>query len=320
MSDSAALRPLATTPIAQLPDAAEHTHWLVQQLWARAAVGILGGSPKSCKSWLALDLAVSVASATPAVGRFPVDDSGAVVLFMAEDSAALVKQRVAGLCAQRALQLHTLPLHLITEPVLRIDRIRDQQRLQHTLCALRPRMLVLDPFVRIQRIDENDAGQVAAVLGFLRQLQRSLDLAVLVVHHARKNGSAAQPGQNLRGSSDLHAWGDSNLFLKRKADALTLSIEHRAAPAIDPLSLRLSADGTHAHLTLVDDGRKTEHDELELQHAILDALAGAPMTRQLLRATLRVRNQRLGHALDQLSNAGAIIRAGDRWTVPVPAP
>ena len=35
--------------------------WLIESLWARGAVGIIGGAPKCCKSWLALDMALSVA-------------------------------------------------------------------------------------------------------------------------------------------------------------------------------------------------------------------------------------------------------------------
>src|SRR5271165_517407 len=46
-------------------DSAPLTQWLVQGLWSDQAVGILGGEPKCCKSFLALDLAVSVASGTP---------------------------------------------------------------------------------------------------------------------------------------------------------------------------------------------------------------------------------------------------------------
>jgi hypothetical protein len=38
------------------------------------AVGIVGGEPKCCKSFLALDLAVAVASGTACLRRFPVQD------------------------------------------------------------------------------------------------------------------------------------------------------------------------------------------------------------------------------------------------------
>ena len=48
--------------------------WLVESLWTQQAVGDLCAQPKSGKSWLALDFAVSVASGTPVLDRFAVAD------------------------------------------------------------------------------------------------------------------------------------------------------------------------------------------------------------------------------------------------------
>ena len=76
------------------------------------------------------------------------------------------------------------------------------------------------------RIDENTASEVAPLLAYLRELQRTIGCTVARVHHARKGGHARRPG--LRGSSELHAWGDSNLYLRRDGERLLLSIEHRA--------------------------------------------------------------------------------------------
>jgi hypothetical protein len=41
-------------------------------LWSEQAVGIVGGEPKCCESFLALDLAVAVASGTTCLRRFAV--------------------------------------------------------------------------------------------------------------------------------------------------------------------------------------------------------------------------------------------------------
>jgi hypothetical protein len=57
---------------------------------------------------------------------------------------------------------------------------------------------------------------------YLRELQRRHDVAVLVVHHAKKGGGV-RAGQALRGSSEFHAWGDSNLYLRRDGDDLSLA-------------------------------------------------------------------------------------------------
>ena len=75
-------------------DSAPLAQWLVQGLWSDQAVGILGAEPKCCKSFLALDLAVSVASGAPCLRQFAVWHTGPVLLFPAEDSLAMVRRRL----------------------------------------------------------------------------------------------------------------------------------------------------------------------------------------------------------------------------------
>jgi hypothetical protein len=102
-------------------DSASLTQWLVQGLWSDQAVGILGGEPKCCKSFLALDLAVSVASGTPCLRRFAVRRTGPVLLFPAEDSLAVVRRRLEGICSAADVDFQSLPVEVITAPTLRLD-------------------------------------------------------------------------------------------------------------------------------------------------------------------------------------------------------
>lgn len=307
---------------ADIADVEQGTRWLVHALWARAGVGILGGAPKCCKSWLALELALAVASGKACLGDFAVGDPGSVLLYMAEEAAPVVKARLSGICRHRGLDLGAQDVHLITAPALRLDRAQDQARLRDAVARYTPRLLVLDPFVRLHRIDENDAGQVSALLGYLRELQREHDVAIMVVHHARKNGSAAQPGQSLRGSGDFFAWADSLLYVRRHRGQLLLTVEHRGAPAPEPLALVLAGDDD-VHLEIAqasehDESAAAERNPLALDNAIIDALAQAhtPVSRAELRARLRVRNERLGEALTRLAGAALVQRVGDRWAVP----
>ena len=62
-------------------------------------------------------------------------------------------------------------------------------RLLETARRLRPRLLLLDPLVRLHGIDENSASEVAALLAYFRSLQRLLDVSVILVHHTRKNAT-----------------------------------------------------------------------------------------------------------------------------------
>src|SRR5439155_11914048 len=128
-------------------------------LWSADGVGVIGGAPKVGKTWLALDIAVSVATGTPALGCFPVSQPGPVLLYGAEDAPADLRARLAAIAAARGLGLGDLDLGLIVAPTLRLDAARDRARLRATLDRYRPRPLLLDPLVRLHRIDENSAGR-----------------------------------------------------------------------------------------------------------------------------------------------------------------
>lgn len=290
------------------PDPAAPT-WLVEQLWATGAVGVIGGAPKCGKSWLALELAVAVASGRPCLGRFAVPAPGPVLLYAAEDTPLHVRQRVEQLCRARNAPFDTLELSLILEPSLRIDRPQDVDRLRATLALHHPRLLILDPYVRLQTADENHATEVAAILATLRDLSRTFSLALLLVHHARKS-SGDSAGQALRGSSDFHAWGDSNLYLRRRAQQLLLTIEHRAAPAPPPLTLTLAQNPLHLEIR---DAESRPPLTTPLEQRVLAALQHGPQRLDPLRAAVGARKQSVAHTLRSLEATGHVLRQTDGW-------
>jgi hypothetical protein len=169
--------------------------------------------------------------------------------------------------------------------------------------------------VRLHRLDENSASEVSGLLSYLRDLQRELDVALLVVHHTRKSGAVgAQAGLGLRGSGDFHAWSDSSLYLRRVRGDLLLSIEHRSASAPEPVALRLVGDDGAAHLELVERAPGDTLAAESIEERILDALAAQePLTRSALREQLSVKNERLGPALSALEERGAIERRPVGW-------
>jgi hypothetical protein len=305
---------LPVVRVGEIPTQEQTQRWLVEQLWGASSVGVIGGAPKCSKTWLGLDLALSVATGTACLGKYAVPQPGPVLVYLAEDALSVVRERVASMARHRGLELQQVEIHVITAPTLRLDRDRCRGQLLETAQRLQPRLLLLDPLVRLHGIDENNAGEVAELLAYIRSLQRQLDLSVMLVHHTRKNGPAGvAAGQALRGSSDLHAFGDSNLYLRRTRDRLLLSSEHRAAPAAPPVYLELvaiNAETTHLEVIAELDGQR-RHD---LQEQVLTLLApDATLTRTKLRETLSVKNERLGEALEALQRAGRIRRTPAGW-------
>jgi len=286
-----------------LDDKAGSPRWLIHELWAAGGVGVVGGHPKSGKTWLGLEMATSVATATPCLGRFHVPAPGPALVYLAEDALHSIKERLASLCAHRGIGLEALPVHVITSSSLKLDRSDDIQRLDNTIAALAPRLLLLDPLVRLHGCDENSAQEISRLLDSLRTLQRTHDLAIILVHHTRKNGGA-RDGQALRGSSDIWAFVDSLVFISQKDHQLVLSVEHRAAPATEPMVIELAPDPPHLVIVDTPDGAPS------LESRLLDLLriARQPLSRTDLRRRLAVNNTRLGQVIDSLLQSAAIAR------------
>jgi len=300
----------------QLETLPEEKRWLIEGLWSAEAVGIVGGEPKCCKSFLALDMAVAVASGTPCLRRFPTVQRGRVLLFAAEDSSSVVRERLAGIAVAAGVALEALDIHVIVAPVVRLDVELDQRRLEDTVSALRPVLLVLDPFVRLHRIDENVSAEVAPLLDFLRGLQRRHRVAVVLVHHARKGAAHLRAGQALRGSSELHAWGDSNLYLRRNADdELSLTVEHRAAASTSGLRLALSTEGDALALRVIDTLASPTVAPLPPVERVEKILADAekPLTQREIRDLAKTRASTVGDALAALVTDGRVARDGGRY-------
>lgn len=291
--------------------------YLIDPLWGEEAVGVIGALPKSSKSWLTLEMAIAVATGTPCLGRFPVSRPGPVLLYAAEDSLAMVRERLEGLCRHRGVKFRDLEVHVITEPVIRLDRDEDRRRLSETVSRLQPRLLILDPLVRIcGRLDENVAGEVAAFLAYLRGLQRAHRLALILVHHARKaQVKGASVGQALRGSGDIYAWVDTLLYLRRHKDGIDLHVEHRSAPSPEPIGIRLVVNSTEApHLELTSAASREVSSPADRVLALLSQRR-IPTTNEELRRLLKMRKERVIEIIATLEAAHQITRLPKGWVL-----
>jgi RecA-family ATPase len=109
---------LPVVRVGQIPLEDRGVRWLVDELWGDSSVGVIGGAPKCSKTWLALDLALSVATGTACLGRYAVPQPGPALVYLAEDALPTVRERVAGMARHRGLELAAIEMHVITAPTL----------------------------------------------------------------------------------------------------------------------------------------------------------------------------------------------------------
>ena len=297
---------------AELEERPQAQQWMVDTLWSEQAVGIVGGEPKCGKSLLALDLAVAVATGVPCLRHYRPTGSGTVLLFAAEDAGHRVRKRLQGIAHAAATPFDELDIAVIDVPTLRLDQRIDRQRLQETVERITPRLLILDPLVRLHNVDENAVAEVAPILGFLRELQRRFETAVLLVHHARKSGGS-RPGQALRGSSELHAWGDSNLYLRRRDKKIVMTVEHRDARGLDDIELELVDDGCGPAFRIRQEALPEDAQSeapADAGQRILQAIENAecPLSQRQIRERAATRPATVAEALHKLIREGRVER------------
>src|SRR5438477_5908998 len=88
--------------------------WLVEELWCTKSVGVIGGAPKCAKTWLGLDMALSVATGTPCLGKYAVPEPGPVLVYLAEDALRVVGERIEGMARHRGLDIDQVAIYAIT--------------------------------------------------------------------------------------------------------------------------------------------------------------------------------------------------------------
>jgi hypothetical protein len=311
---------LPVIPAHQLQIVQEEKKWLIKDFWALEAVGIIGGEPKSCKSFLALSIALAVASGKPCLNFFQVKHTGRVLLFAAEDAAHIIRDRLDRLCAFQNIHLADLDFWIITAPSIHLDIETERLNLIETVKKLKPTLLILDPFVRLHTgIDENLSSAVAPILSSLRSIQKKFHCAVSIVHHSRKGAAHIRPGQALRGSSEFHAWGDSNLFLRRNKDNLFLDIEHRNQLGLSALPLELKVNDNSLALVHINKPIQipphNHNDRRTFQ--ILQALhaSSVPLNIRELQNLCHIRTATLSNILKQLVDSNQVQRTKNGWLI-----
>jgi hypothetical protein len=298
----------------------DNTRWLIEDVWIAGGVGFVAGEPKTKKSFLTLEMAISVASGQKMLNRFRVPQQGAVVLFNGEDRPSETRRRIEGMCNARGIRLDSIAIYVIDVPGLRLTDAAQMRALDATIERIRPKLAVFDPFRNLYDGDEDNSQHVMGALDPLRLLQRRHDTAVAVVHHNTKpNELKRRAGQQMRGSGALHGWGDSNLYVSLKQGVSCVEVEQRYAEPIEPFGWTLkdmeTADGKALWCdpcAIPSTSKQTEEtksagansDEMILLNTI--RAAGGPISANAIEEVLPMNRKALLAAIKSLSSTGAI--------------
>jgi hypothetical protein len=118
--------------------------WLVPGVLAAGLPGVLGGPRKAFKTSLMVDLAVSIATATPFLGQFPVPASRRVAIFSGERDPAGLRDTARRVCGARGAVLKRCTISWAFRPPRLYDEA-ELSALKEFLTASRTEVVFIDP-------------------------------------------------------------------------------------------------------------------------------------------------------------------------------
>ncbi|WP_412540221.1 AAA family ATPase [Longispora sp. K20-0274] len=244
--------------------------WAVPGVFAEG-VSLLCGPPKVGKSWLSLGLGLTVAAGGKAFGTIPVQ-AGPVLYLALEDTARRLKERITTLLNGRPVPEH---MHLLTD-CLPMDQGGAGIITGWLDAHPDARMIVIDVLTKIR--SEAVQGATAyqadyAAISPLMDIAQKYAIAIVVVHHVRKQGS-----------DDFLATVSGTNGLAGAADATYVLVRGRGqADGVLHMTGRDVGEAEHALTFSPDDGSWTmlpgpasDHTTTDTRAAILRHLRDHP--------------------------------------------
>ncbi len=188
-------------------------------------ITILAAPPKHGKSWMVMDICLSVAKGENFLG-FKTHQSGTLYL-TPEDSKNRVKKRLKNiLCCQEppedfyiCTEAITLESHLITilenylkeNPNIKLIVIDTLQKIRGNLCK-----------------NQNAYAKDYSDLSQLKIFADKYSICIIIVHHLRKEGKKEEDVFNqISGTNGIFGCADTAIVLKNKKDESTMYIRGR---------------------------------------------------------------------------------------------
>ena len=175
--------------------------WLIENICELDSVMAIFGKPKSGKSFIAVDMAASLAKGIPFHGH---KTKQAAVVYVCGEGNRGIARRLHAFQSLNEVDLKDAPLLLSTRGARMLDE-KDFQMLKDNIDQAQDKygqigMIVIDTLARSMNGDENSTSDMNAFIEKVDDLKDSYGSAINIIHHTghstnqRARGSSALPG------------------------------------------------------------------------------------------------------------------------------
>ncbi len=207
---------LSETDLQALPE----PKWLIPGIIPERSFVVMYGEPGCGKTFVALSMALSIASGHQWCSRKPLQ---ADVLYIAGEGAYGLKFRSAAYKKKNAIS-DAVSIRYVPEPI-HLLKADNQRELIEVLKAegFCPGLIIFDTLARcFVGGDENSAKDMGQAVDGINKLQQQFGATSLVIHHTGKAGSSERGSSALRGAADvmMSCSGSPNEFVLLSCDKM----------------------------------------------------------------------------------------------------
>jgi hypothetical protein len=238
---------------------AESVDWIIKPWMAKGDLVIAASEPGVGKSWLALDLGVTLARGGSFLGRLDVKTKLRVLYVDLENGPRLARwrfQRIAHALGLTAKEAAAMSFHYIVQDSLNLGDAANRQMLIRRIESFRPDIVIFDTLKRMHRCNENDNSEMSSFFAdAVRPLLMTHGCSVIILHHLAKPGpdrSRDDILNRLRGAGDIAGVADQVWGLQATGESsFSLShIKHRWGKPGANLSVEIEDTEDHRGVRL----------------------------------------------------------------------
>lgn len=296
--------------------------WLIESLWVDKARGLIAGNPGVGKTWMALEMLLSVSTGLPCLDKYPVK-AGAVLLVEEESSPDNLARRIHCMAKGRGLDSEDLvSFHHVTRQFLKIPK--HEKELIAFIKHHSIKLVVFDSLRRFHGVDENSSEKMQPILDSFGRINIEAETSVVLIHHLSKNlndkGANKKPVfERMRGTSDLWAWRDCIIGMEGEPDATTAScsFQFRDAESPSPIQIKRIVDEVSGSTTLEMVNLEESEDFADKSEALLTYVRDhQPVSKEQTLNHCKGKRQTNGRIFDILVERSLLIKHGYKWVVP----
>ena len=211
------------------------TEWLVKNWFPRRGIGMIFGASNAGKSFVALDLMLTLTTDLGSWHGFKARRASG--LYLCGEGNYGMRKRVA-LWAQEH-QVSDLGAFKVTKGPKRINEGSELAYIEEQIeiSGFRPDLIVVDTLNMHYSGDENDAQDMGTFIAAIKELSDRYSAFVLIIHHT---GVSREAADRARGSSALNGALDVSVCVSNEDGYLTLNqVKQKDAERLAPFELHL---------------------------------------------------------------------------------